>query len=187
MMKKRFFLLAVLMSAMTGMAQDADKDDIQAQAEVKQAAPVPYIGFLSCDSLLKVMPQYAIVQKQMSDLRQAYETELKRVEDEFNQKYEAFLDGQKDFPRTILLKRQNELQELLKKNVEFKQQGRSDLRRAEQEAMAPLRQRLQEAIARVAHRQGLALVVNTDSEACPYIAPENSVDIQDQVAALLLK
>lgn len=187
MMKKLLFLLAVLMAGMAGMAQNADNNDTLAHSDVKQAEPVSRIGFLSCDSLLKVMPQYAIVQKQMSDLRHAYEAELKRVEDEFNQKYEAFLDGQKEFPRTILLKRQNELQELLKKNVEFKQQGRNDLRRAEQEAMAPLREKMKEAIAKVARKQGLALVVNTDSEACPFIAPESGIDIQEQVAALLVK
>jgi outer membrane protein len=139
------------------------------------------IGFLSYDSLLTSMPQYAIVEKQMADLQQAYDAELKRAEEEFNQKYEAFLDGRKDFPRTIMLKRQTELQQLLQRNVDFKQQAQGELKQARQQAMKPLRQQLNEAIALVAHRHGLAVVVNTDAEACPYIDPALAIDISVEV------
>lgn len=152
------------------------------------SVPAPLrFGYLSYDSALVSMPQYAIVKAEIRDLRKAYEKELKRVEDEFNQKYEAFLDGQRDFPRTILLKRQNELQELLQKNIEFKQQGLRDLEEAEVEAMAPLRQQLAQAIAEVAKNHSLALVVNTDSNACPFIDPSLSIDIKEEVEALLMK
>ena len=109
------------------------------------------------------------------------------MEDEFNQKYESFLEGQRDFPRTILLKRQNELQELMQKNLEFKQQGRRDLEQAETEAIAPLRTLLNETIANVAHKNGLSLVVNTDSNACPFIEPSQSLNIQEEVINLLKK
>ena len=143
------------------------------------------IGFLSYDSALATMPDYALVQARHQELRQAYEAELKRVEDEFNQKYEAFLEGQRDFPRTILLKRQTELQQLLQHNLDFKRQGQKDLRKAEQEAVAPLRKKLDEAITQVARKNGLVLVVNTDSNACPFIDPEMGVDVQDAVEQLL--
>ena len=42
------------------------------------------------------------------------------MEDEFNRKYEDFLEGQRDFPQTILQKRQLELQQLMEKNIEFR-------------------------------------------------------------------
>ena len=145
------------------------------------------IGYLSYDSALTVMPGYALVQARQQKLREAYEAELKRVEEEFNQKYEAFLEGQRDFPRTILLKRQNELQQLLQQNLEFKRQGLQDLQKAEKEAMAPLYEKLNVAIAKVARGKGLALVVNTDSNACPFIDPEMGVDIQEAVAKTLIK
>lgn len=145
------------------------------------------IGYLSYDSALTVMPGYALVQARQQELREAYEAELKRVEEEFNQKYEAFLEGQRDFPRTILLKRQNELQQLLQQNLDFKRQGLKDLQKAEKEAMAPLRDKLNVAIAKVAREKGLPLVVNTDSNACPFIDPEMGVDIQEAVSALLRK
>ena len=144
-----------------------------------------FIGYLSYDSVLVSMPQYTLVENQMDTLRQVYQTELKRVEDDFNQKYEAFLDGRKDFPRTILLKRQTELQQLLQRNVEFKEQSLKELQQARTDALAPLRQRLSEAIAAVARQQQLAVVVNTDSNACPFIDPDFSIDITQEVMKVI--
>ena len=173
-------------------AQEADSIPAQPQPVTTQRVSIPAqpqpvatqlvsIGFLSYNSALAAMPDYALVQARQNKLRQAYEEELKRVEEEFNQKYEAFLDGQRDFPRTILLKRQTELQQLLQKNIEFKRQGQKELEQAYEDALAPLRLKLDKAIAAVARKKGLALVVNTDSHACPFIDPDMGVDIQETV------
>ena len=154
---------------------------LESQEVSVPAVPSPTIGYLSYDSLLFAMPQRAIVEKQMEELTMQYEAELKRVEDEFNQKYEAFLDGRKDFPRTILLKRQTELQQLLQRNVEFREMSRKELQQARDEAYAPLRQQLSDAIAAVARRLHLAVVVNTDANACPFLDPVMAVDISGDV------
>lgn len=127
------------------------------------------------------MADYAIVQKDMANLRAQYDAEMKRVEDEFNRKYEDFLDGQREFPKTILRKRQTELQELMTKNIAFKQESLQQLDDTEQEKMAPLRERLTQAIAAIAAEQGLAFVINTDADACSYINPSMGIDISQQV------
>jgi outer membrane protein len=121
----------------------------------------------------------------MDSLRSAFNAEMQRVEDEFNRKYEDFLDGQKDFPRTILLKRQTELQEMLQKNLAFKQQLQQELKDTEAQLMAPLRIHLNEAIATIAREQGLALVINTDANACPFIEPAMGVDVHETVVKKL--
>ena len=59
-------------------------------------------GYLSYEGAIQSMPEYAVVQQQMKVLQEQYQAETLRVEDEFNRKYEDFLDGQRDFPRTIL-------------------------------------------------------------------------------------
>lgn len=148
-----------------------------AESPVKQA----FIGYLSYDSVLTAMPQFAIVKKQMEEMTAQYDAELKRVEDEFNQKYEAFLDGRKDFPRTILLKRQTELQQLMQRNVEFREQSRLELQQARTDAEAPLRSQLNEAIAAVARQHHIIVVVNTDANACPFFDPAFAVDMSADV------
>jgi outer membrane protein len=53
--------------------------------------------------------------------------------------------------------------------------------------MEPLRAKLNEAIATVAREKKLALVVNTDANACPFIDPEMGIDIQEPVILMLTK
>ena len=144
-------------------------------------------GYLSYQQALQAMPQYALVQKQMAELRHQYEAELQRVTNEFNRKYEEFLEGQREFPKTILQKRQTELQELMTRNVAFKEESLKQLADAEREALAPLKIRLAETVARIANERGLALVVNTDSESCPYINPAWGENLNELVIASLAK
>lgn len=138
-------------------------------------------GFLSYEAALQSMGEYALVQKQMADLRTQYEAETKRVEDEFNAKYEDFLEGQREFPKTILQKRQTELQELMQKNIEFKQNSIQELAKAEQEAMAPLRIKLIETLSNIGRERGYAFIVDTDQKALPFINPAMGEDINQLV------
>ena len=138
-------------------------------------------GYLSYEQALKSVPQYAIMEKQLADLEAQYQAETKRVEDEFNRKYEEFLEGQREFPKTILQKRQTELQELMEKNIAFKEESRQQLASAEEKMTAPIKARLAEAITKIAQERGLALVVNTDSDACPFIDPTIGEDINTLV------
>ena len=168
---KRLILLIFTMMALTASAQDS--------------TAVIRFGYLNYQQVLQSMPQYALVQQQMADLRQQYEAEMQRVTNEFNRKYEEFLEGQREFPKTILQKRQTELQELMTRNVAFKEESRKQLADAEREALAPLKIHLSETVARIASERGLALVVNTDSDACPYINPELGEDLNQLVSDAL--
>lgn len=175
---KRFFLVILACIALTAQAQ---QDSTQAEAQVLK------FGYLSYEAALKTMPDYGTVQMKMDSLRSAFNAELQRVEEEFNSKYEDFLEGQKDFPRTILLKRQTELQEMLQKNVQFKQQLQQELKDTEVQLMAPLHIQLNDAIAIIAREQKLALVINTDANACPFIEPTMGVNLTELVADKLNK
>ena len=142
-------------------------------------------GYLSYETALKSMSDYAVVQHQMADLRAQYQAETKRVEDEFNRKYEDFLDGQRDFPKTILQKRQSELQELMEKNIAFREHSLQELAQAEQEAMAPLRIRLIETLGNIGRERGYAFIVDTDQKALPFINPAMGEDITELVTTKL--
>ena len=138
-------------------------------------------GFLSYEAALKSMPDYAVVQQKLADLRQQYQDETLRAEDEFNRKYEEFLEGQREFPKTILQKRQTELQELLDKNIQFKENSRKELEKAEQDLMAPLKIRLIETLGNIGRQNGYAFIIDTDVKALPFINPAMGIDLNQQV------
>ena len=138
-------------------------------------------GYLSYDEAIKSMPEYAVMQENINDLRSKYDAELKRVEDEFNRKYEEFLDGQRDFAPTILQKRQTELQDLLKKNVAFKAESQKLLKKAEEEAYLPLKEKLKKVLEEIGLERGYAFIINTDGDACPFIHPDMGEDVTQLV------
>lgn len=134
-------------------------------------------GYLSYDAALKAMPEYSQALANVDKLRAQYDNELKRAEKEFNAKYEDFLENQRSMAPAILDKRQAELQELLQKNLKFKQEADRLLRQAESDAYAPLRQKLNDAIRKIGMQRGYAFVMNTDGNACPYVDSTRGEDI----------
>lgn len=141
-----------------------------------QAAALHY-GYLSVDSVLHSLPDYTIAKHKLSDLKAKYDAEMKRVEDEFNTKYQFFLQDQQELAPSILQKRQAELQELMDKNVAFKAKARQLLQEAEEEAMSPIRDKVNTAIRLVGEKRDLAFVLNTDNNAAPFLNPTFGEDI----------
>ena len=118
------------------------------------------------------MPGYAIAKHNMDELREKYDAETKRVETEFNAKYEEFLDGQRTYAKTILEKRQAELRELMEKNIAFKAEATRLLQQAENDAYAPLKAKIN-----IGKQKGFAFIINTDNNAAPYLNEEMGEDI----------
>ena len=167
---KKLILFLLLLATMPAMAQ----------GELK-------FGFLSYNIVMQAMPEYAAMQNSMAELREKYEAEQKRVENYFNKKYEEFLDGQKSFPKTILQKRQSELQEMLDKNVAFKKESQRLLKQAEEDAMAPIQARLATALDTIGKERGFAFIVNTDEKATLWLNPSLGEDITATVIEQLQK
>lgn len=142
-------------------------------------------AYFSYDEALKSMPEYAAVMADMEKLRIQYDEETKRVEEEFNRKYEAFLEGQKDFAPIILQKRQTELQELMQKNIDFRAKAASLLKDAEAQQMKQLHKKIADVLVIIGQDRGYAFVINTDDNACPYIDATMGEDINSLVKGVL--
>ena len=142
-------------------------------------------GYLSIDSVLQSMPEYAQMQQDMATMRQQYEAEMKRVEDDFNKKYEEFLDGPKNFPKTILQKRQSELQEMLDKNIAFKKEGLQMLNDTEKTQKDVILMMIDMAVKTIGMQRGYAFILNTDANATPWLNPALGEDITKAVKEML--
>ena len=163
-MKKLFFLLLAIALP------------VMASAQIR-------FGYFSYDAVLKSMADYQLAQRSVADLRLKYDEEMKRAEKEFNVKYEEFLDDQRNLVPSILRKRQSELQEMMEKNVAFKKDAQQLLQQAETDAYAPVKRKLDEAVAKVGREHGYAFVLNTDGDACPYVNPDMGEDATEAIKA----
>ena len=142
-------------------------------------------GYVSYSQVMQAMPDYIAARQQMADLEAQYQKEMKRVEDEFNKKYEEFALQQNALATPIRMKRQAELQEMMERNIAFKEEAHRLLGEAEQEALAPVRKRLDEAVRQVGDKGGYAFILNTDAGSVPYINPGCGEDITEKVTQRL--
>lgn len=133
-------------------------------------------GYANCDSLLRLMPEYATAQSQLATLRARYKAETDYNERTFKREFAEYLQGQKDFTESILLKRQRDLQYSLQKNLAFRQQTDSLLCEAEQQMLAPVRRHLNEILRAVGVEHGYGYILDTSRGAYPYIHPQVGED-----------
>ena len=142
-------------------------------------------GYLSYEAVLQSMPEYMQLKADLAQLREKYEAEQKRVEADFNKKYEEFLDGQSSYPKTILQKRQSELQEMLDKNIAFKKESQPLLQNAENDGMGVLKARVSEAMMKVGLARNLAFIINTDVNGISWLNVNKGEDVAEAVKAML--
>ncbi|MDE5561652.1 MAG: OmpH family outer membrane protein [Bacteroidaceae bacterium] len=139
------------------------------------------IGQISSNSILPHMPQYKAVQQNMKTLKEQYEAEAKKSENDFQRKFEEFMQGQKEFPQTILEKRQNELQAMLETNATFRIKVQALLADAEKAMMADVRSEMNDVIATVAKERGVSIVFDIDGGSVPFIVNGLAMDLTDAV------
>ena len=150
-------------------------------------AALPMIGsaqslrfaYLSYDKVMKSMPEYASAMANIDKLRIQYDAEIKRTEEEFNNKYEEFLEVQSTLAPSIRNKRQVELQDMMNRGIAFKSEAERLLKQAEDDAMAPVRSKLTDAIAQYGRSEGYAFILNSDNNNLPFVNVEYGEDITE--------
>lgn len=190
---KRFLLsLCVAVASASGWAQIIAEEPAGAEAETASAPPAEAdapaairYGYCSRQQLLQGMPEYVKAMQQLNALREKYEKEAEYNESDFRRQYTEYLNGQKDFPQAILLKRQRDLQLSMENGIAFRMEADSLLKDAERDLLAPLNAHLDAAIRSVAMERGYDYVVNTDLGAFLYLDPQKSEDITAYVEQAL--
>lgn len=172
MRKTLFLILSLIALSLQAIAQE---EQITQQSQPTAAQIM--IGYFSYEEALCAMPEYSIAQANLKALRSQYDDEMKKGEKEFNEKYETFLEEQHNMAAAIREKRQSELQTMMERNVAFRQEAARLMAQAENDAMTPLKEKLSATIKRVAEERAYAMVVNTDSNACPYLNPTMAENI----------
>lgn len=179
-MKRLFLSLLFLpLASATLVAQE------QVSVPAEAVSPVPVFGYLSYNAVFRQMPEYQQARESFEALKAKYDAEARRAEEEFQRKFAEFLQGQSDFPASIMQKRQAELQDLMEKSISFRQNSQQLLKQAEQEMQQPVAQRLNQALQAIGTERHLLFILNTDADACPFLHPQAGVDVTADVLSKL--
>ena len=70
------------------------------------------IAYVNTQEVFNAMPEVAAMQKQLNDLNTNYQTELKKMQDEYQKKYSDYVQQQDSLTENIKLRRQQEIQDI---------------------------------------------------------------------------
>ena len=165
MLKKISLAFALLLLSLGAMAQQ-------------------YFAHTNSQDIISEMREYKTALATLEDMQKKYQDELNRVKDDFNIKYQSYLADLESLPRNIAERRQKELQDLASRQEQFQQEALQSLQLARQEVMAPIRQKVNDAIHAVAEAEGYIYVFDLSTTPIAYVSSQ-SVDITDKVKAQL--
>lgn len=181
MMFKKLTIILLLCMPIMAHAQETLSENQSADTANTVATvasqPSTQFGYLSYSQVLQQMPEYIASQQKLNELQKKYDEELARADREFNLKFAEFLDGQKEFPENILIKRQKELQDLMEKSIQFKNEIKALLEQARKDLSAPIIEKLNATIQQVGIENQLDYILNTDNHSYPFISPSKGKDV----------
>ena len=103
-------------------------------------------GTIDVNAIFTAMPETTAAQTQLQEVSKKYEAEYKKLEEEVNKKVQEFQALAADTPQSIKDRRQQEIQELAQKVVTFQNTASQDIQRQQQQLMAPIQQKITDAI-----------------------------------------
>ncbi len=131
-------------------------------------------GVIDVQSIIMVMPEYTAAQTQFTEASKKYEEEFSKLNEEMNKKVTEFQTLSQDAttPESIKQRRMEEMQELDNKIQQFRNTATQDLQRQQEQLMAPIEQKIAEAVKAVGQegnytfifQQGAALYTGVSVE-----------------------
>lgn len=123
-------------------------------------AQSPKFAIVDAESIVPNMAEYTEAQNQFTEASKTFESEYAKIQEEFKAKYEEFQKVMSDSatPQTIKDRRAQEIQELNQKSEQFAQTAQQELARKQQQLMAPVQEKLINAIKAVGAEGGYTMI-----------------------------
>lgn len=149
-----------------------------------QAQSIEKIAYINSKELLEAVPGKVAASKSIEELNQKYKNELARMQNDYNNKYTDFLAHQNNLAESIKLRRMQELYELEQNISRFMKIAQEDIESQEQQLIAPLRDKLNEAIRQVGIEQSFVCIYDMANPAIVFVTP-NAIDANPLIKARL--
>lgn len=141
-------------------------------------------GVVNAQAILPGMAEYIEAQNQYTEAAKTFETEYAKIQEEFKAKYEEFqkVIADQATPESIKDRRAQEIQELNQKAEQFAQTAQQELARKQAQLMAPVEEKLINAIKAVGQENGFTMIF---PEGAAIYTATSVVDVTSLVKAKL--
>ena len=144
-------------------------------------------GHINAQEIITVMPEFTKAQNDIQTLEKQLTAELQRTQEEFNKKYQEFQQAiaKDSLPPNIAERRQKELQDMMQRQEQFQQDAQQQMAKAQNDAMAPIHQKLDNAIKAVGAAEGVIYIFDLARTSIPYVNESQSINLTSKVKANL--
>lgn len=142
-------------------------------------------GHTYSQEIIVLMPEYTKAISDLQALQQKFDDEMKRVNEEFTKKYQEFQQAISDgtLPANIQERRQKELQDMMEKSEQFQQEAYQQMQKSQQDLMAPIMKKVEDAIKAVGEEDNMVFVFDLSRTYIPFVNEKLSTDVTTKVKA----
>lgn len=101
---------------------------------------------INTQAIMAEMPEVKAAEEQLAASNKKYQDEFQKLQEEFGKKYEEYQALDANTPETIRERRTTEMQELEGKIRQFQQTASEDLQRQQQQLLAPIQEKVLQAV-----------------------------------------
>lgn len=142
------------------------------------------MGYINRNELAQQMPEYNDAMKQLEDMRLKYTTEGQKLQEEFQKKYQDYMNQQDTLDAAIRQYKESEIMRLQQSIEEFTRNADSSLQKRQQELMAPVIQKMDQAIRSVGDENGFTYIFDNSVGIIAYTS-SSSINVLPLVKAKL--
>ena len=139
---------------------------------------------MNSQEVITVMPEFTKAQADLDAMSKKYQDEMQRTNEEFQKKYQEYLVQQDSLPKNIAERRQKELNDMAQRQEQFQREAYQSMQKAQQDAMAPIYKKLDEAIQAVGKAEGVVYIFDLARTPIPFVGAQ-SVDVTAKVKTQL--
>lgn len=149
------------------------------------SAAAQKFGTVDINAVFDAMPEVNDMQAQLTEASQKYEAEFQKLIEEVNKLYTDFQAIQDDpnTPQTIKERRMQEITDRQQKVEQFRETATKDLQRQQEQLMAPIQARINDAIKAVGQEGGYTFIFPNE----PNLVLYQGTDVIDVTAAVKAK
>lgn len=141
-------------------------------------------GNVNTQEIFVAMPERAAAEKEFETTSKKYETELSKMGEEYNNKYQEFMAQQDTLPENIKVRRMQEIGELEQRLQNFREVAMQSIQQQQQQLIAPIQKKLMDAVQAVGKENGFTYIFDLANSGILYQASP-SEDVTPLVKAKL--
>lgn len=143
-------------------------------------------GFFNRAEIFQSMPETTEATKKLDALAKNYESELLKMQEEYQKKGSDFVGARDTLPESIKVRRMTEIQDLEQRLQTFYSDSQKDIQKQQQELIVPINEKLTKAVKAVGDENGFVYIFDTSANAgLMYWSTSKCVDVTTMVRAKL--